>query len=56
MGQQEAGSSAARVESLEGNSFSLKINMANEEAKYLIRLKYIYSAFWSSPPAFQVGN
>lgn len=56
MGQRETGSSAAWVESLEGNSFSLKINVTNEEAKYLIRVKYIHCAFWSSAPTFWVGN
>lgn len=37
MGQREAGSSADWVESLQGSSFSLKINIANKEAKYLVR-------------------
>lgn len=42
MGQREAGSSEDWLESLQGSSFSLKINVANKEAKYLIRVKYTH--------------
>lgn len=53
MGQREDSSSAVQAESLQGNSFILKI----EEAKYLISAKYIHWPFWLSPPlAFWIGN